>query len=113
VAVALAARLHARIGDEPTAALCGPGMRSMTRLGASAWTMWREVLRTNGPLVAQEVREMLAILSDAADALESGAVARLEPQFEAAASVVRRLNANNDAGARVDREHQALDERTE
>ncbi len=114
VAVALAERLA--LGTQSTAALdlCGPGIRSMTRLGVSAWSMWRDVLAANGPHVAQEVRAFITILCDAADTLENGPVEALEPRFAAAAAAVARLNENAAARRRVDRESQTRpDERSQ
>jgi len=92
VAVALASRLGEALGNPATAALCGPGARSMTRLGGSSWTMWEGILAQNGQSIAQEVRSLAHILSEAAEALQTGRSETLEPWFAAAALAVSRLN---------------------
>ena len=92
VATALAVKLGAALDDPAPAALCGPGARSMTRLGASSWTMWEGILAQNGRSIAQEVRSLAHILSEAAEALQNGRSETLEPWFAAAALAVSRLN---------------------
>ena len=64
----------------------------MTRLGASSWTMWEGILAQNGQSIAQEVRSLAHILSEAAEALQNGRSETLEPWFAAAALAVSRLN---------------------
>lgn len=99
VSVALASRLAASL-DDATLALCGNGIRSMTRLGASSWEMWRGILKSNGPAVAQEVRTLAAVLSEIADELEAGRTQALESRFATAATATASLQAGapaNDA----------------
>jgi prephenate dehydrogenase len=100
VAVALAGRLGAA-ADANTLALCGTGMRSMTRLGSSSWAMWEGILSANGPAVAQEVRRLSAILAEIADELESNRSQALRSRFAAAATASAGLTAEtsprNDA----------------
>src|SRR5579871_3394244 len=43
VATALASLLEESLADPATCALCGPGIRSMTRLGSSPWSMWEGI----------------------------------------------------------------------
>ncbi len=92
VAVALGARLGARLGAPGVVELTGSGMRSMLRLGGSSWPVWRGVLDANAPAVAQEVRGLAAILTTFAEALESGRAAELGPSFDEAARTIQRLN---------------------
>lgn len=92
LSTALAALVGAAPDGRTVSALCGPGMASMTRLGASSWTMWESILRQNAPAAAQEVRAMIHILSEAAEALETGRAESLEPWFAAAAATVARLS---------------------
>jgi prephenate dehydrogenase len=91
VSIALAARLGEAWEGRDAGALCGPGMASMTRLAASPWSMWRPILEQNEPAVAQEVRALISILSEAAEALEAGRVESLEALFELAAATASRL----------------------
>jgi prephenate dehydrogenase len=53
--------------------------------------MWRPILEQNEPAVAQEVRALISILSEAAEALEAGRVESLEALFELAAATASRL----------------------
>jgi prephenate dehydrogenase len=95
VAVALAGRLAARLDEEGVSELCGTGIRSMTRLGASSWGVWEGILCANGPAVAQEVRELSTVLSEIADELEAQRTHALQPHFEKAAAAVGSLTAND------------------
>jgi prephenate dehydrogenase len=92
VSVALGAQLEERLGQTGVAELCGPGMRSMLRLGSSSWPVWRGVLAANAGAVSQEVRGLVTILSEFARALEAGEVPTLAPAFAEAARAVQRLN---------------------
>jgi prephenate dehydrogenase len=96
VAVALAEFVASRL-DESTLEMCGPGMRGMTRLGASSWSMWRDIVAGTSGNLAQEVREFAAILSSLADAIERGDGRELSESFERAAGAVARLRANANA----------------
>jgi len=101
LAVALAGQLATRLGDEGVLELCGSGMRSMTRLGASSWAMWEGVLRANAPAVAQEVRELSAILSGIADELDADRTHVLRSRFGTAAAAVGSLAENEKPPPRV------------
>jgi prephenate dehydrogenase len=94
VSTALAVRLGRELDEPEAAALCGPGMASMTRLAGSSWLMWDGIFAQNGQAVAQEVRSLAHILSEAAEALESGRAEWLERWFAQAARAVARLNQN-------------------
>lgn len=94
LAVALAGQLAARLGDEGVLELCGSGMRSMTRLGASSWAMWEGVLSANAPAVAQEVRELSTILSGIADELDADRTHVLRSRFATAAAAAGSLAEN-------------------
>jgi prephenate dehydrogenase len=94
VSVALGRQLDASLDSTVVSALCGTGMASMLRLAGSSWTMWRAILGANARPVAQEVRELAAILSGVAEALEAGELDAVEDDFRAAARAVSRLDAN-------------------
>jgi len=100
-AVALASHLAGRLNDEGMLDLCGTGIRSMTRLGASSWAMWEGILRANAPAVAQEVRSLSTILSEIADELETDRAYSLGSRFAAAAEAVGSLSDNETAPAGV------------
>ncbi|MGH7729011.1 MAG: prephenate dehydrogenase, partial [Vulcanimicrobiaceae bacterium] len=89
LSVALGARVVAAAAREPEVlALCGPGIRSMLRLGGSSWAMWRPILAQNAAPLAQEVRALAEVLCEAARALESGSPEPLEARFAEAAATV-------------------------
>jgi len=91
LAVALGSHAAERLNDEDVLALCGTGISSMLRLGASSWPMWAGVLEANASALAQEVRTLSAILSEVADALDTGHPESLEQRFAAAATAIGRL----------------------
>ncbi len=92
VSVALGSLVAARLDDAHTRELCGTGMRSLLRLGGSSWTMWRAVLDANSVSVAQEVRRLAAILTEAADSLETHSTGALAARFTTANAAVARLS---------------------
>jgi prephenate dehydrogenase len=101
VSVALGRRLDASLDSAVVNALCGTGMTSMLRLAGSSWTMWRAILAANAGPVAQEVRELAAILSGVAAALEAGRLDAVKDDFHAAARAAAGLDANVAARAAV------------
>jgi prephenate dehydrogenase len=107
----LAAHLASGAERDPRVVdFCGTGIRSMLRLAGSSWPLWNAVLRANAVPLAQEVRQLAAILSVVAESLEmapesalpggrpEAALERpdsvLEEIFERAGIVYERLNAN-------------------
>jgi prephenate dehydrogenase len=111
LSVALGSLLAPRLADEEVLALCGSGMRSMLRLGASSWPMWQAILAANGRAVAREVRSLQAALGEVADALEADRFASLAATFGEAASAVARLGANDVPASVVDTPEPVSDER--
>ncbi|HEY0798291.1 MAG TPA: prephenate dehydrogenase/arogenate dehydrogenase family protein [Candidatus Baltobacteraceae bacterium] len=101
LSVALGAELAPRLADDVTLALCGTGIRSMTRLGASSWTMWRGILESNAPNIAQEVRALAAILGSVADEIANGELDALGARFFDAAATDARLHENDSDSFRV------------
>lgn len=87
------------------APLSGSGMRSMLRLAASAWSVWRPVVAAGALPLAQEVRRLAAILTDIASALETGRSGALADGFAAAHRAVARLGEYGDAATSVDVSH--------
>jgi prephenate dehydrogenase len=101
LSVALGDALAPRLDDELALALCGTGVRSMTRLGASAWSVWQGILASNGPNVAQEVRLLASILASVADEIDRGDAQALAGRFREAASAEVRLRENGSGDPRV------------
>jgi prephenate dehydrogenase len=67
--------------------LAGPGWRSVTRLAASPFHIWRDILQTSGYL-PEELRSFISRLHIVLDALEAGNIQELEGFFERANSAV-------------------------
>ena len=63
--------------------LAGPGWRSMTRLGASPFAVWRDILQTSGSLPG-ELQAFISRLRSVLDALEAGNMQEIERLFERA-----------------------------
>jgi prephenate dehydrogenase len=102
LSVMLGVRLAERLEEPAVVALSGTGVTSMLRLAKSSWDVWEPILVANAHAVSQEVRELAAILLDAAGALESGSPTRLKADFSAAARAAARLEANGLPMSRVD-----------
>ena len=94
LSVLLGAELAGRLESADVSALCGTGMASMLRLGASSWHVWEPILRSNAAPLAQEVRAFASILMDAATTLESGRSQPLEPTFQAASTAAARIQSS-------------------
>jgi prephenate dehydrogenase len=91
VATALGCTLAERLDEPLVLELCGPGIRSMTRLASSAWEVWAGVLEANATGLAQEIRDFAGMLRNIAEALESGDSQALAERFAVAADAVSRL----------------------
>ena len=96
VSVALGTRLGPEIANPDVRALCGTGMRSMLRLGASAWPVWRAIVAANRHAIAQEVRGFASVLSAVADAVECGRTEDLAAAFLASSDAVAHLRDDSD-----------------
>ena len=64
-------------------AFAGPGWKSVTRLGASPFHVWRDILQTSGALPS-ELQAFSKRLDRVLKALQSGNIAELEAIFERA-----------------------------
>ncbi|MER3428474.1 MAG: prephenate dehydrogenase/arogenate dehydrogenase family protein [Pyrinomonas sp.] len=62
----LASALATTVEDHPAAErlfdLIGPGYRDMTRLAASSWTIWQDILSTNALNITAALDDVIAIL---------------------------------------------------
>jgi prephenate dehydrogenase len=61
----------------------GPGWRSMTRLGASPFHVWKDILQTSGSLPL-ELQSFIEHLRSVLNALEAGNMREIEALFERA-----------------------------
>jgi prephenate dehydrogenase len=66
-------------GEQP-AELAGPGWRSLTRLAASPFHVWRDILKSSGAL-PMELRSFRDELNDLLNLIESGRIDAVEPLF--------------------------------
>ena len=73
------------LADQTSAhtAFAGPGWRSVTRLAASPFHVWRDIFQTSGSL-PQELQSFITRLRAVLDSLESGKLEDLEALFERA-----------------------------
>jgi len=76
VSCALAATAEGRLEAGAHAALCGSGYRDMTRLAASPWGIWRDILATNPSEIADALDPLVERLAAVRDELR--ACARLK-----------------------------------
>jgi prephenate dehydrogenase len=81
-ATALSALLEEEVGDAPELKdVGGRGLREMTRLGASPWTMWRDIAHTNTEAVENA---LLALEQRLAHIRENLRTPELRDEFEKA-----------------------------
>jgi len=59
----LSSALAATVHTKAPVALAGPGYRDMTRLAASSWSMWRDIIATNRAPIADALKEMIERLT--------------------------------------------------
>ena len=111
LSVALGARLGESLDDRNASILCGTGVRSMLRLGASSWPLWRPILAQNAAPVAQEVRRLVDVLTSVAADLDAGRLDRIGDRFAGAAAAVARLGDNEATGGAVEPGSAASNER--
>ncbi|MBX5479067.1 MAG: prephenate dehydrogenase/arogenate dehydrogenase family protein [Pyrinomonas methylaliphatogenes] len=82
----LSSALAATIETHPQAALlrdlAGPGYRDMTRLAASSWTIWRDILTTNAQPIALALDAMIERLSAMRDELKGATECASLPKIE-------------------------------
>jgi prephenate dehydrogenase len=69
-------------GSEPPAG--GPGLAAMTRLAASSWSVWGDIVRTNRDALVEPLDALIAELAAARAALDAGDDAALEALFRRA-----------------------------
>ncbi|MCA1633700.1 MAG: prephenate dehydrogenase/arogenate dehydrogenase family protein [Acidobacteria bacterium] len=79
------------VGDEPDAAalrdLAGVGYRDMTRLAASPWSVWRDILETNPAQVAAALDALTRKLAEVRDELRDYSTSAAGSRLGAAAAL--------------------------
>jgi prephenate dehydrogenase len=98
VAGALAATVAARPDAVALKSLSGAGFRDMTRLAASPWGMWRDILATNPSEIADALDALLAQLAPVRDELRRYAAQSRDPSDESRDS----SNESRDSNERGD-----------
>jgi prephenate dehydrogenase len=73
VSCALAATVTEEVDKVELSALAGPGYRDMTRLAASPWDIWRDILATNPAEVADALDSLINKLAAAREGLREQA----------------------------------------
>lgn len=91
---ALAATLEARLDRPEHLLACGPGLLDMTRLAASPFEVWRDILATNEAWVREALEACLETVRGIREAAGADALARL---FESANRFAARLRGSAPA----------------
>jgi prephenate dehydrogenase len=96
----LAFALVAHIASQPDAqrrlSLAGPGFRDFTRIAASNPALWREISLANRNPIAEQLRELIAVLQQTEHALAAGDGQILQQMFELASRTRNRMNGDPD-----------------
>src|ERR1051325_8879610 len=88
-ALALAA---AKVRDADAMALAGSGFADMTRLAASHWSVWEDILSTNGDEIIGALKEFENWLGMTSEAMATHDWAAMESMFRGANDFIRRVN---------------------
>jgi prephenate dehydrogenase len=88
LSTALAATLAERLIDPGHLLAAGPGLADMTRLAASSYEIWRDILATNAGPIDAALAAVITKLETLRDTLNTGATGEV---FESAASFSARL----------------------
>jgi prephenate dehydrogenase len=92
VAAALVAAVVGRAdGPAQLGAFCGPGFRDVTRVAEGSPEVWLDILQSNRPAVAEELRALQTRLAEMLAALERGDDAALRRLLEASRAARRAL----------------------
>ncbi|NLN61292.1 MAG: prephenate dehydrogenase/arogenate dehydrogenase family protein [Myxococcales bacterium] len=95
IASAMAAGLPDDILDRGQQHLAGRGFRDMTRIAASQWPMWRDIIHTNGPEISESLREFESTVDGIRRAIATPAAseAALQALFEKGNEIRQSLSA--------------------
>jgi len=80
----VASALASVLGNEVEQPAGGPGLDGMTRLAASPWSVWGDILRTNADSIAEPLGALIAELESVREALGEGDERVLEAMFRRA-----------------------------
>jgi prephenate dehydrogenase len=79
---ALRKTVGAKEGADALLDLSGAGYRDMTRLAASSWSIWRDILATNPAPIADALEEIIGNLEQARDELRESELKGLREWFD-------------------------------
>lgn len=91
VSTALASALS-KVSREDATKLSGRGLSGMTRLAASEWSVWEDILRTNADEIASALGEVVSEIESLREAVASGKTEKARDAFEKANAFARRMN---------------------
>jgi len=86
-------------GDDEVFELTGGGLKDMTRLAESRWSVWEDVCRTNSDEIAAALDESIAEMEAARKAISTGDFGGLRDIFRAANELVTRFHARRGENA--------------
>lgn len=93
LATTLARGLGARGDRAAVVAAGGPGLTGMTRLALSSWTIWKDILATNGDYVGEALSEFQSELGEMLELLKAGALEEAFREGADFAAEVRKTDA--------------------
>lgn len=88
LSTALASLLAERAGQADHLKVAGPGLMDMTRLAASSFEIWSDILRTNGPAIEEALAACIRKLESYRAGITSGSMGE---EFEKAGRLAGRL----------------------
>lgn len=80
----LASMLDCRGGESLAGKLAASGWRDTTRLGASSWNVWRDIIVTNRDNISLVLGRLISELQETREALDSGDLNRVRDLFSRA-----------------------------
>ncbi len=91
VSTALASALSKVAGEDATR-FSGRGLSSMTRLAASQWSVWEDILLSNADEISHALGEVISEIESLREAVASGDMEKAREAFERANEFARRMN---------------------
>lgn len=91
ISTALAASLSKTAGEDEVK-LSGRGLMDMTRLSASRWSVWEDIMRTNADEISRALGEIATEIESLREALSSGDAEKMRDAFERANRLAQRIN---------------------
>ena len=91
ISTALASALSKTLTEDATK-LSGRGLADMTRLAASQWSVWEDILLSNADEIAQALDEAASEIKSLREAIASGDMEKLRDAFERANQFAQKMN---------------------